>query len=53
MYLREGESQKEISRVTGIDRTTVRKYIKQWFMTICESLKNSLLKQKKSIQMAC
>lgn len=30
MYLREGESQREIARVTGIDRKTVRKYIKEY-----------------------
>ncbi|WP_026291247.1 helix-turn-helix domain-containing protein, partial [Sporolactobacillus vineae] len=27
-YLREGRSQREIARETGIDRKTVRKYIK-------------------------
>ncbi|MBP3041803.1 helix-turn-helix domain-containing protein [Bacillaceae bacterium Marseille-Q3522] len=29
MYLREGKLQREIARVTGIDRKTVRKYIKE------------------------
>jgi transposase-like protein len=30
MYLRDGDSQREISRVTGIDRKTVRKYIDEY-----------------------
>jgi predicted transcriptional regulator len=30
MYLREGKSQREIARVTGIDRKTVRKYVSEY-----------------------
>lgn len=30
MYLREGRSQREISRMTGVDRKTIRKYIKEY-----------------------
>ncbi|ESU31061.1 hypothetical protein G3A_18710 [Bacillus sp. 17376] len=30
MYLREGKSQREIARETGIDRKTVRKYINEY-----------------------
>lgn len=30
MYLREGKSQREIARETGVDRKTVRKYIKEY-----------------------
>jgi len=30
MYLREGRSQREISRITGVDRKTISKYIKQY-----------------------
>lgn len=30
MYLREGKSQREIAKVTGIDRKTIRKYIKEY-----------------------
>ncbi|PTQ55085.1 MAG: Mobile element protein [Candidatus Carbobacillus altaicus] len=30
MHYREGKSQREIARITGIDRKTVAKYIKQY-----------------------
>jgi transposase len=30
MFLREGKSQREIAKVTGIDRKTVRKYIQEY-----------------------
>ncbi len=30
MYLREGRSQREISRMTGVDRKTIRKYIQEY-----------------------
>ncbi|MBB6447846.1 transposase [Bacillus benzoevorans] len=30
MHLREGKSQREIARETGVDRKTVRKYIKEY-----------------------
>lgn len=30
MYLREGKSQREIARVTGTDRKTIKKYIKEY-----------------------
>lgn len=40
MYLREGRSQREISRMTGVDRKTVSKYINQ-YMEAREELERS------------
>ncbi|MGY0695025.1 IS21 family transposase [Virgibacillus sp. FSP13] len=44
MHLREGRSQREIARETGIDRKTVRKYIKEY-----ESQRRELEKSDSSI----